>query len=318
MRHRAADLPDDARAWLDDVARNADAGWFQPSGTIGPIEEIGRIGAIETIEQVRRLAGATSSEVFAFDLAEAGLRRRLVLRWYAEDGVLAEEPDLVEREVAALRVLAGTGVRAPALVASGPRAVLMTHIRGGIRLALPDPGALRDALTEVHGLDPTTVAHWRYAGYHEGLDLPRPSWWRDADAWDRAVRQTETARPSGPDVFIHRDFHPGNVLWNGRWIRGIVDWASACAGPATFDYAHCRVNLAVLWGQAAADDLAVIDPAWDIEAAFGFLDWDPARLEAWPGRLPRTFVEGGGPDLSPGVIRERLESFVVEALARLG
>ena len=294
MRHRPAALPEGAAVWLDQAA-------------------------VGVIHGVRRLTGGLTTDLFALDVVDVGgARRRLVLRWYPSGGVLDDEPDLVEREVAALRSLAGTDVLAPSLVASGPRAVLMSHIHGGVRLALPDPGALRDALAVVHGLDPTPVARWPYTGHHEGRITGRPTWWRDARAWERAVRQTETARPGGADVFLHRDLHPGNVLWRGRRITGIVDWVNACAGPAAVDFAHCRVNLAVLWGLDAADAFAVVDPAWDVEAALGFLDWGPGELDAWPGGLPRSFVEGGGPDLSAAQLRERLEAFVREALARLG
>lgn len=295
MTHRAAVLPEGAAAWLDGV------------------EGIGHP------ERVRRLVGGLTAELFALEIVAAGgAPRRLVLRWYPDGGVLDAEPDLITREVAALQSLAGTGVPAPALVSFGPSSVLMSHISGGVRLALPDPGALRDALAVVHDMDPAPVEGWRYAGHHEGRITGRPTWWRDAPAWERAVRQTDTARPAGPDVFLHRDLHPGNVLWRGRRIAGIVDWVNACAGPATVDFAHCRVNLAVLWGLEAADAFAVIDPAWDIEAALGFLDWGLGELDDWPGDLPRSFVEGGGPVLSAAVIRLRLEAFVSEALARLG
>ena len=51
---------------------------------------------------------------------------------------------------------------------------------------------------------------------------------------------------------MHRDFHPGNVLWpHGR--ASVVDWANACRGPWGCDVAHCRDNLIRIDGQGAAD-----------------------------------------------------------------
>ena len=128
--------------------------------------------------------------------------------------------------------------------------------------------------------------------------------------WDRAVRQTETRRPSVDPVVIHRDFHPGNILWVDGRLTGIVDWVSACVGPAAFDAGHLRVNLAVLHGPDEPDRVIAGDPSWDIEAAFGFLDWSSTMAtDAWDGPWPHIRVE---------VARARFEAFVAEALARLG
>jgi aminoglycoside phosphotransferase (APT) family kinase protein len=165
-------------------------------------------------------------------------------------------------------------------------------------------------LEAIHATSTARLAQWPYAGYHEGQRLMPPGWWRDRRSWDRAVRQTETARPIGPDVVLHRDLHPGNVLWTGRRITGIVDWVNACVGPAAFDAAHFRVNLAILHGAAGIDVLVPGDPAWDLEAAFGFLDWsDPSVNETWAGPWPH---------VPATVARERLEAFVARAIAALG
>ena len=178
----------------------------------------------------------------------------------------------------------------------------MTRLAGSPDLDIPDPAAIVDLLEAIHAVPPGPVARWSYHGYHEGRDLARPGWWRDAALWDRAVRQTTTARPHGPAVFIHRDFHPGNLLWSGRTLTGIVDWVNACVGPAEVDVAHLRVNLAVLEDVANADRVVAGDPAWDIEAAFGFLDWGSRdAIEAWPGPWP---------ELDAATARSRLETFV--------
>ena len=80
---------------------------------------------------------------------------------------------------------------------------------------------------------------------------------------------------SSGDRFIHRDFHPLNVLWHQARVSGVVDWVHACRGPIEFDIASCRVNLALTAGIAAADaftrglgEIAVgYDRAWDLDKA---------------------------------------------------
>jgi aminoglycoside phosphotransferase (APT) family kinase protein len=268
----------------------------------------------ERVIDLRRLTGATTATVAAARVeAPDGARRSLVLRWYDDPGFLEVEPEAVDREAAVLRSLAPTAVPAPRLIAAraeAPAAVLMTRLDGRIRFDLPDPGAMRAILDAIHATSTEGLARWRYTGYHEGRRLTPPGWWRDRRLWERAVRQTETARPVGPQVVLHRDFHPGNVLWTGRRITGIVDWVNACVGPAEFDAAHFRVNLAALHGVAGIDALVPGDPAWDIEAAFGFLDWsDPSANEPWAGPWPH---------VPATVARERLEAFVARAIAALG
>ena len=125
------------------------------------------------------------------------------------------------------------------------------------------------------------------------MDLPRvsrgvgpatPGLVAGSPVWERAVRQTETARPTAPGVLIHRDVHPGNLLWTETFATGVVDWVNACVGPAAFDTAHLRLNLACLDGLEAADAFDAGDPAWDIEAAFGLLDWaSPGAADRWAG-----------------------------------
>jgi aminoglycoside phosphotransferase (APT) family kinase protein len=254
-------------------------------------------------EHVRRFKSARSADLIVLD--------ELVLRWYGTTSHLDDEPDAVVREVAILGALAETSVPAPRLVAwsDDPPAVLATLVPGEPRVDLPDVGALREILRAIHQVEPEPLARWAYRGYHEGFELERPAWWVDADLWQRAMAQTMNARPTAPPVVIHRDFHPGNVLWTGDSISGVVDWGNACLGPAAFDVAHYRVNLAQLPGADSADAFLSGDPAWDLEAAFGFLDWShPPPNETWAGPWPHVPVT---------VARRRLESFVARAVAAL-
>jgi aminoglycoside phosphotransferase (APT) family kinase protein len=264
---------------------------------------------------IRRLTPleASSSTVIVVDLEREASARTVVLRVHDRAWFFDEDPEALEREVAALTLLTEAGIPAPRLVAWSarePTAVLMTRVAGAPDMAIPDPGVIRDILDRIHGLPPKGLSAFSYRGYHEGLDLVRPPWWGDPGTWDRAVRQTEANRPPVDPVVIHRDFHPGNVLWLDGRLSGVVDWAGACLGPAAFDTSHMRVNLAVLHGQEEADRLFAGDPAWDVEAALGFLDWSsPATISGWVGPWPH--IRG---DLARG----RLEAFVSEALARLG
>ena len=96
----------------------------------------------------------------------------------------------------------------------------------------------------------------------------------------------------------------------GRALTGIVDWVNACVGPAEVDTAHLRVNLAVLGDVANAERVVAGHPAWDIEAAFDFLDWGSRdAVETWPGPWP---------ELDAATARIRLEAFVAQARRAAG
>jgi aminoglycoside phosphotransferase (APT) family kinase protein len=264
------------------------------------------------IRQVTPLA-ASSATVLAVEVERDGLRQLLVLRHHDQAWFFDEEPEAIAREAAALSLLHDANLPAPRLVAWSerePAALLMTHVGGLPNMTIPDVGAIRELLDRVHDLPTETLSAWSYRGYHEGIELVRPAWWQDPSTWDRAVRQTETARPSIDPVVIHRDFHPGNILWVEGRLSGVIDWVNACTGPAAFDTGHLRVNLAVLHGLELTDRLFAGDPAWDIEAAFGFLDWSPpATISAW---------DRAWPHIRTDLARTRVEAFVAEALARMG
>ncbi len=45
------------------------------------------------------------------------------------------------------------------------------------------------------------------------------------------------------DTLIHMDFHPGNVISDGKSVTGLVDWAGAAAGDIRADLARTAVTL---------------------------------------------------------------------------
>jgi aminoglycoside phosphotransferase (APT) family kinase protein len=128
--------------------------------------------------------------------------------------------------------------------------------------------------------------------------------------WERAFEVWRGPAPPDTPVFVHRDYHPGNVLWAQGRVTGVVDWEAASFGPVGVDLAHCRLNLALLfdvgvaerflaeWRAAAGRPGYDLDPYWDLAAAVSFGPTPPAPAPA-PG-------EG-----------HQLEAFIAAALSHL-
>ena len=96
--------------------------------------------------------------------------------------------------------------------------------------------------------------------------------------------------PGLPEVLVHRDYHPGNVLWRRSKISGVVDWQAACTGPAVADVAHCRVNL-LTFGTAFHPG-----PTWPPSSASSTTcatTGDPKR-SSWRDMLAHAVAELGG------------------------
>ncbi len=129
--------------------------------------------------------------------------------------------------------------------------------------------SLSIAAAEVNISNLSLATSWR------DLTLRRPHWFRDTALWNAAVVRVDAGVVGSSDRFIHRDFHPLNVLWHQGSVSGVVDWVHACRGPIEFDIASCRVNLALTAGIDAAEaftwelgGLGVgYDRAWDVDKA---------------------------------------------------
>jgi aminoglycoside phosphotransferase (APT) family kinase protein len=264
----------------------------------------------------RALRGGMSSAVHLLTVQDSMGRRQAVLRRYVRPELNAEEPDIAAREARALHVAENVSVPTPALLAVDPAgtqagvpAVLMSRLPGRVDWWPSDPGRwlrrLAGVLPAIHAAPlPPAGQIGPYAP-----DLPAsyqpPPWARYPRIWERAADISRGPAPVLPQVLVHRDFHPGNVLWRRGMVSGVVDWQAACTGPAVADVAHCRVNLLTLGAGAAGQFTAwwqraagAYHPWADVATIIGFLDdlregWGSERLLV-EDMLARAVAELGG------------------------
>lgn len=127
------------------------------------------------------------------------------------------------------------------------------------------------------------------------------------------------ARPP-QQVFVHHDFHPGNVAWHRGRLSAVLDWNEARLGPAVSDVAYCSVDLAMSHGAPAADWLVS-----SYQDASGHKLEDLARWQLlwianatrWVHYWQAGFRELGLGHVSLPTLRRRLGTFAGHALDRM-
>ncbi len=213
---------------------------------------------------IQRMKGSTSSSVYLVQPNSDPQSQCYVLRVLDNAEWLADEPDLAEHEAAVLEKVQASGLRGPRCVAYssnevgfGAPVVLMTFVEGKIELR---PANLTEWLTElarelvaIHRC-PVNDFRWRFKSWVSPSMLVVPTWTSVPNLWERAIEVFNQGAPESHPVFLHRDYHPMNVLWNEGEISGVVDWINACQGPVGVDIAHCRTNLVAMYGLEAADE----------------------------------------------------------------
>jgi hypothetical protein len=179
----------------------------------------------------------------------------------------------------------------------------MTRLPGRIEWARPDlDGFLRrlaDPLPVIHDVSvPASVTIRPFRPYALGRELGPPPWTRYPRAWNLAIELYEGPPPVVERRFIHRDYHPGNVLWRRRRVTGVVDWQSVSLGSPEADVGHCRSNLVDHFSIETADrflarwqDLSGrrdYHPYWDVTVVVApsesYGEVDP-RLDEWMARV---------------------------------
>lgn len=213
-----------------------------------------------------RVMKPSSTMKHAVDVTLAiGAALKLVLRRYHDAQRLASDPWYVPaNEALALRLVADAGVPAPRLHAADLEgefcdspALLESWIAGAATWRPKDlDGFLRhsaETLVRIHAVQPADARLPRYAPYREQGPVISPPFTTRPGLWERVARILEGPAPEHRETFIHRDYHPGNVLWDGARVTGVVDWATAAWGPPGIDLARMRLNLAWHLGGDAAD-----------------------------------------------------------------
>lgn len=295
-------LPGQVRTWAEALAPQA----------VVDVTPIG--GGITNTKWLLRLTGGDA----------------LVLRWADPLVWRAIGREHVRREAHACRLLAGSALPVPRLVAcdldganAGGPANLMTWRPGRVRLERLGPAAitaLARLAVAVHR-EPVSVEDRPPTFSFRGPAEPEvPGWARWPDLWQQAIDLRTAGPPPTPYGLLHRDFHLGNTLWQGDTVTGLIDWAETSWGPPDLDVAHICSDFAMLHTTADVETFRAaylreggrLDPDpdaarfWMVSDILGFLP-DPAHILA--------AVASSRPDLSAGVVRRGLEDLLALTLA---
>ncbi|MGH3490926.1 MAG: phosphotransferase family protein [Actinopolymorphaceae bacterium] len=302
-----------------------------PSGVVRLLAELGDhdTGPLDLVG-VTRLDGGIATATHRLRVRDRrGHRRDLVLKRYLDGD------DTARHEWERLGFAERCEVPTPEPVAVdldgrwfGAPALVMTALPGTVSYDPADPKvwvtALADALVLIHRTDlslPLPDAVRRTPAWRSFTPDGLPEEWRDerTDGVARAVARLRLLAPGQPEVLCHGDFHPGNVLFDGDVVSGVVDWSGARIEPAESDVANCRVELALVGGDlpdlftaayVEAGGRPPEHPAlWDVLAGAGATGWLP-----YAGQT----VNQAGAEITGELAMTRIEAFVDDALSRAG
>jgi aminoglycoside phosphotransferase (APT) family kinase protein len=283
----------------------------------------------ERVTAVDSMTGGITAEVRRLTVAdEQHAVRVLVLKSYTAPSAQEHAEEWLRREAEALTLLESDSIPTPLLAAADVAAtqcahpsLLMTHLPGpplyddGIQTRIR---CLAQLLVAIHSI-PVKAGLRRYStgSTAESAVVPPTA---DTDIWSAATRVIGRPPSRSQVRLLHRDFQPGNVLFDtgptGPAVSGVLDWAGICSGPADLDVAHCCTNLALLHG-----------PLWGLRFAAEYTEaggvlaaeWSDRRY--WRVRSALACSEelhqwvapwraAGRTDLSGPVIEDRLNTYL--------
>jgi len=280
-----------------------------------------------------RLAGGVSAQVVRLTVAQAdGSRRVLLLRWHAGRG------QRIKREAQVLRQLHVAGLPVPQVVAEGMPGdplpdgyILLEFIDGHTDFTPNNISAyLRSAavtLARVHqmsvsaGLAGVLPDYGATCGEQVAQYPPVMDQALEEGRIRERLRVLWPWSQDNPACLLHGDYWPGNLIWRGGVLVGVIDWEDAVLGDPLADLANSRLEMLFAFGQAAMLDFTAayvahspaLDlrhlPHWELIAALRPMH----QLATWaPG-----WAAYGRPDVTEHSLQAAHRWFVAQALARL-
>ncbi len=229
---------------------------------------------VEAVAPGYRLLSATEAEA-AFTnsvhvlrcVSPAGNEVRLVVKRMTDD----PDPERATADFHGLRTARRHGIPAPEplyLDSTGDLLGIPGIVSGfveGEQVSYPEDVRawsvdIARTLLRVHDVRPSAEERLHiYEGRRMGLYFLRDSWPETmaghplTDAIFEAVLELRASLRRVRPVFLHMDYWPGNILWRGGRISGLVDWDAASYGDPALDVAYFRMNMYLRGIKEAAD-----------------------------------------------------------------
>jgi Ser/Thr protein kinase RdoA (MazF antagonist) len=100
--------------------------------------------------------------------------------------------------------------------AFGAPVVLMSYLEGSVQVC---PADFADWIREL--AQPLARLHqnaasdfpWQYRSWLDEKKHQVPAWTKVPHLWAQAIELWQQGQPEEKSVFLHRDYHPMNVLW---------------------------------------------------------------------------------------------------------
>ena len=220
----------------------------------------------------RRLRGGVGARTDLLEIEEAnGTRRKVTLRRFVRSN-RSSQPEHVAHEYRVLELIERLDIPAPRPLLldahgelAGAPAMVLTYLPGAPvyrpRNVTAWAEQLAAALLRIHGVTPTRAdLSWLSVQLRDGvlreLDQRREHAYRHG----ALAREVHTALVDDIDsiewpeaTLVHDDFWPGNTVWHRGRLTGVIDWTHAEMGDPRTDVAQCRIDVALIIDQRAAD-----------------------------------------------------------------
>jgi aminoglycoside phosphotransferase (APT) family kinase protein len=280
------------------------------------------------VTRAERLRGGWTSEMRRVEVDLPHGSQTFVLRTFVDEFFVKHAHGLLTREAKVLEQLAATEVPAAELVGVDANArycdhpsLLMTLLPGSVDVESSDRARLlAGQLAAIHRVEvderPREYQPWT------APDRVRvPSATTRPGVWAAAVDELRREPPEYDAAFLHRDFHPGNVLFDGDRVSGVVDWVETSWGPANLDVAHCSTALALLHGVEAGREFSSMYAATggrDLATGDDHRYWlllDALAFAPDAEKVAGPWRDLGRSDLTAELLQERLELYLEAVLS---
>lgn len=268
------------------MAYDLPPGWDEGFGRVARA-----LGSNEAPSDLVRLTGGLETETFAFRLRQ----EHFVVKVYVDDGDQAS----TEFDNLAAVSVARVPTPDPVLMEDkgawfGVPAIVMTALPGRPEMhprnrTLWVDGAA-EALAAIHNIPTARVSHVRSPRWQRWRP-PTEGMGSDSSRADSVFARLYELAETLPTVVSHDDYNPGNLLFDGGRLSGVVDWADITLEPRQAGVALFRHFLAIYPGgdlpqtfldayeraaETSLDDLPLWDALYGLRGVRPVDHWVPA------------------------------------------